>query len=137
MPQELALGVAMLTGLILIVLWLPKAGSMVRFISKPVLVGFLLASPSRSLTSQVEKIMNIKVDTGQWLTDVVEIVKSIPEASAASVVVGVSTMVIPAHHQAVHAEAPRPAPRFVVVGAVYLLDPGGVVLVRSHRGCPP
>ena len=32
MPEELALGVAMLTGLVLIVLWLIRAGSMVRSI---------------------------------------------------------------------------------------------------------
>lgn len=31
LPEELALGVAMLTGLVLIVLWFLKAGSMVRF----------------------------------------------------------------------------------------------------------
>jgi MFS superfamily sulfate permease-like transporter len=48
MPEELALGVAMLTGAVLIVLWLIKAGSMVRFISKSVLVGFWPVSASRS-----------------------------------------------------------------------------------------
>ena len=111
MPTELALGVAMLTGLILIVLWLLKAGSMVRFISKSVLVGFLAGLAIEILTSQVEKIMNINVDTGGWLTDVVEIVKSSPRPPLASVVVGVSTIVILQAHPAVHAEAPRPAPR--------------------------
>ena len=65
MPEELALGVAMLTGVVLIVLWLVKAGSMVRFISKSVLVGFLAGLGIEILTSQVEKIMNISVDTGR------------------------------------------------------------------------
>jgi MFS superfamily sulfate permease-like transporter len=138
MPQELALGVAMLTGLILIVLWLLKAGSMVRFISKPVLVGFLAGLAIEILTSQVEKIMNIKVDTGQWLTDVVEIVKSIPEASAASVVVGVSTMVILSLTKRFTPKLPGPLLALVVVGgAVYLLDPGGVaVLGEIPSGLP-
>lgn len=67
LPEELALGVAMLTGIVLIALGLVRAGSMVRFIS---------------------------VETGQWLTDVGEIVTSIPDASAASVAVGVATIVI-------------------------------------------
>ena len=33
LPEEVALGVAMLTGAVLIVLWLLKAGTMVRYIS--------------------------------------------------------------------------------------------------------
>jgi hypothetical protein len=46
------------------------------------------------LTLQVEKIMNVTVDTDGWITDVAEIVKSIPDASVASVLVGVSTIVL-------------------------------------------
>jgi sulfate permease, SulP family len=138
MPQELALGVAMLTGLILVLLWLVKAGSMVRFISKPVLVGFLAGLAIEILTSQVEKIMNIKVDTGEWATDVVEIVKSIPDASGASVVVGVSTMLILWLTKRFTPKLPGPLLALVVVGgAVYVFDPGGVaVLGEIPSGLP-
>ena len=125
MPEELALGVAMLTGAVLILLWLVKAGSMVRFISKSVLVGFLAGLGIEILTSQVEKIMNISVDTGEWATDVAEIFRSIPEASLASVVVGISTIVILRLTKRSTPKLPGPLIALVVVGgAVYLSEPG-------------
>ena len=127
MPTELALGVAMLTGVILIVLWLLRAGTLVRFISKSVLVGFLAGLGIEILTSQVEKILDISVDTGGWFTDVVEIVKSIPDASVASVVVGVTTIVILRLCQRFIPKLPGPLIALVLVGgAVYLLEPDGV-----------
>ena len=138
MPEELALGVAMLTGAVLVVLWLVKAGSMVRFISKSVLVGFLAGLGIEILTSQVEKIMNISVDTGEWVTDVVEIITSIPEASLASVVVGISTIVILRLTKRYTPKLPGPLIALVVVGgAVYLSEPAGVsVLGEIPSGLP-
>jgi high affinity sulfate transporter 1 len=138
MPEELALGIAMLTGVILILLWLIKAGSMVRFISKSVLVGFLAGLGIEILTSQVEKIMNIKVDTGEWLTDVGEIIQSIPEASLASIVVGVATIVILRLTKRYTPKLPGPLIALVLVGgAVYMLEPAGVsVLGEIPSGLP-
>jgi high affinity sulfate transporter 1 len=138
LPEELALGVAMLTGAVLVVLWFLKAGSMVRFISKSVLVGFLAGLGIEILTSQVEKIMNVEVDTGGWLSDVAEIVQSIPEASAASVVVGVSTIVVLRLTKRYTPRLPGPLLALVLVGgAVYLLEPEGVpVLGEIPSGLP-
>lgn len=138
LPTDLALGVAMLTGAILIVLWLAKAGSMVRFISESVLIGFLAGLGIEILTSQVEKIMNISVDTGEWLTDVWEIVTSIPDASGASVVVGVSTIVILRLSKRFAPKLPGPLIALVLVGgAVYLLEPSDVsVLGDIPSGLP-
>jgi high affinity sulfate transporter 1 len=138
MPEELALGVAMLTGAILIVLWLVKAGSMVRFISKSVLVGFLAGLGIEILTSQIEKIMSISVDTGEWITDVGEIVTSIPDASLASVVVGVSTIVLLRLTKRYTPKLPGPLIALVLVGGVvYLSEPEGVsVLGEIPSGLP-
>jgi MFS superfamily sulfate permease-like transporter len=138
MPEELALGIAMLTGAVLVVLWLVKAGSMVRFISKSVLVGFLAGLGIEILTSQVEKIMNISVDTGEWLTDVGEIVTSIPDASIASVIVGVVTIVILRLTKRYTPKLPGPLIALVLVGgAVYIVEPGGVsVLGEIPSGLP-
>jgi sulfate permease, SulP family len=138
LPEELALGVAMLTGAVLIVLWLVKAGSMVRFISKSVLVGFLAGLGIEILTSQVEKIMNISVDTGEWVTDVGEIVTSIPDASLASVVVGVSTIAILRLTKRYTPKLPGPLIALVLVGGVvYVSEPGGVsVLGDIPSGLP-
>jgi high affinity sulfate transporter 1 len=138
MPEELALGVAMLTGVVLILLWLVKAGSMVRFISKSVLVGFLAGLGIEIMTSQVEKIMNISVDTGEWVTDVGEIVTSIPDASLASVVVGVSTIVILRLTKRYTPRLPGPLIALVLVGGVvYVSEPEGVsVLGEIPSGLP-
>jgi high affinity sulfate transporter 1 len=138
LPEELGLGVAMLTGVVLIVLWLLKAGTLVRFISKSVLVGFLAGLGIEVLTSQVEKIMNISVDTGEWLTDVVDIVKSIPDASMTSVAVGVSTIVILRLTKRFTPRLPGALIALVIVGgAVYLLEPGGVkILGQIPSGLP-
>jgi SulP family sulfate permease len=138
LPEELALGVAMLTGAVLIVLWLLRAGSMVRYISKSVLVGFLAGLGIEILTSQVEKIMGISVDTGEWLTDVGEIVTSIPDASAASVLVGVSTIVLLRLGARYTPKLPSPLIALLLVGgAVYVLEPAGVsVLGEIPSGLP-
>jgi high affinity sulfate transporter 1 len=138
LPEELALGVAMLTGAVLILLWLVKAGSMVRFISKSVLVGFLAGLGIEILTSQVEKIMNISVDTGEWVTDAGEIVTSIPDASLASVVVGVSTIVILRLTKRYTPKLPGPLIALVLVGGVvYVSEPDGVsVLGEIPSGLP-
>jgi high affinity sulfate transporter 1 len=137
-PDELALGVAMLSGVVLIVLWLVKAGSMVRFISKSVLVGFLAGLGIEVLTSQVEKIMNVDVDTGEWLTDVGEIITSIPDASVASIVVGLSTIAILRLTKHFTPKLPGALIALVVVGgAVYMLEPAGVsVLGEIPSGLP-
>ena len=138
LPEELALGAAMLTGLVLIVLWFLKAGSMVRFISKSVLVGFLAGLGIEILTSQVEKILNVNVDTDGWLTDVAEIARSIPEASLASVMVGVSTIVILRLSARYTPKLPGPLIALVLVGGVvYLREPEGVsVLGAIPSGLP-
>lgn len=137
-PTELALGVAMLTGLVLIVLWALRAGSMVRFISKSVLVGFLAGLGIEILTSQIEKIMGVSVDTGGWITDVVELVRSIPDVSVASIVVGVSTIVLLRLLSRFAPKLPGPLIALALVGgAVYLLEPEGVsVLGEIPSGLP-
>jgi sulfate permease, SulP family len=137
-PEELALAVAVLTGAILLVLWAARAGAFVRFISKSVMVGFLAGLGIEILTSQIEKILAIRVETGRWLTDVVEIVRQVPEASGASVAVGVSTVVIVRLVRRFAPVLPGPLVALVLVGgAVAVLEPEGVrVLGDIPSGLP-
>jgi MFS superfamily sulfate permease-like transporter len=136
---ELALGVALLTGAILILLWALRAGSFVRFISKSVLVGFLAGLGIDILTSQVEKMLNLHVDTGAWLTDVAEIVQKIPDASLASVAVGVATILIVRICGRLLPSVPGPLVALVIVGGlVAATDPGGVATLGDvPAGLPP
>jgi high affinity sulfate transporter 1 len=129
-PEELALALALLTGVILIGLWAVRAGSFVRFISKSVLVGFLAGLGIEILTSQVEKILNVEVSTGEWITDVIDIVEQIPDASWASVVVGVGTIVILRLCGRFAPKLPAPLIALVLVGgAVAVFTPEGVELL--------
>ena len=129
-PADLALAVALLSGVFLLVLWAVRAGAFVRFISKPVLVGFLAGLGIEILTSQVEKMLNVSVDTGKWFTDVVKIVEKLPDASLASVAVGVSTIAIVRLCRRFVPRVPGPLVALVVVGGVVALtDPGGVTLL--------
>ena len=129
-PEELALAVALMTGVILVALWLLRAGAMVRFISKSVLVGFLAGLGIEILTSQIEKMMNVSVDTDGWVTDVLELVTSIPDASVPSVVVGVTTIVIVRLSGRFAPSLPGPLIALVVVGgAVALVEPGSVAVL--------
>jgi MFS superfamily sulfate permease-like transporter len=82
--------------------------------------------------------MNISVDTGEWITDVGEIITSIPDASLASVVVGVATIVILRLTKRYTPTLPGPLIALGLVGgAVYVLEPGGVsVLGEIPSGLP-
>jgi sulfate permease, SulP family len=91
---EAALAVALLTGLLLLVGWLVGLGRLVRFLSHAVLVGFIAGLAVEILTSQVRRIMAIDVDAEGWIAEVVEMVAAVPDASPASVAVGVATIVI-------------------------------------------
>lgn len=82
------------------------------------------------LTSQVEKIMNVSVETDGWVTDVWELVKSVPDASVASVVVGVSTIAIVRVARRLAPTLPGPLIALVLVGgAVAVFEPEGVDLL--------
>jgi sulfate permease, SulP family len=91
---DAALAVALLTGLLLVVGWLLGLGRLVRFLSHAVLVGFIAGLAVEILTSQVRRILAIDVEAEGWITEVVEMVGAIPDASLASVAVGGATIVI-------------------------------------------
>ena len=82
--------------------------------------------------------MNVDVDTGEWLTDVGEIITSIPDASVASVVVGLSTIAILRLTKRFAPKLPGALIALVVVGGVvYILEPAGVsVLGEIPSGLP-
>lgn len=129
-PTELAIGLSLLVGLVLLLAWLFQAGSVVRFLSKAVLVGFIAGLAIEVLTSQIRKIMNVKVEADTWIAEVWGLVKAIPEASAASVAVGVSTIVLVRLVKRISPRLPAALIALVIVGvAVALFEPAGVALL--------
>jgi sulfate permease, SulP family len=135
---EAALGVAVLTGAFLLVGWVLRLGKLVRFISKAVLVGFIAGLGVEILTSQVKKILAVEVEADGWVEEVVGIVTSLPEASIASVVVGVSTIVLVVLLRRLAPRAPGALVALVLVGgAVAWFEPAGVaVLGDVESGLP-
>jgi sulfate permease, SulP family len=137
-PTTAALGVALLTGVFLLVGWLLRFGKLVRFISKAVLVGFIAGLGVEILTSQVKKILAVEVEADGWVQEVVGIIGALPEASIASIVVGVTTIVGVVVIRRYAPRAPGALIALVLVGgAVAWLDPAGVaVLGEVPSGLP-
>jgi sulfate permease, SulP family len=129
-PAELASATALCVGLTLLVFWALRLGSLVRFVSKAVLVGFIAGLGIEVLTSQVRKMMAVSVEAERWPSEVVELVRSIPEASAASVAVGLGTIV---GLRVLRRVAPRIPGALVVLTAatvlVAVLEPAGVAVL--------
>lgn len=129
-PTVAALGAALLTGLLLLVAWLLRLGGLVRFLSHAVLVGFIAGLGIEILTSQVRRILAVDVDAEGWVREVVGLVAALPEASTASVAVGVGTIVIVRGLGRVAPRAPGSLIALLVVGgAVAWLRPDGVAVL--------
>jgi sulfate permease, SulP family len=136
---DAALGAALLTAAFLFLAWLLRLGRLVRFLSEAVLVGFIAGLAVEILTSQTEKILAVEVDAAGWAREVIAIIGAIPEASVASVVVGLSTIVIVRLFRRYAPKAPGALVALVVVGgAVAILDPADVALIGEvDAGLPP
>jgi MFS superfamily sulfate permease-like transporter len=137
-PTIAALGAALLTGLLLLTAWLLQLGGLVRFLSHAVLVGFIAGLGIEVLTSQVRRIMAVEVDAEGWVREVIALVAAVPEASSASIVVGLSTIAVVRVLRRVGPRAPGSLIALVVVGgAVAWLEPDGVeVLGPVPAGLP-
>jgi sulfate permease, SulP family len=137
-PTTAALGVSLLTGLFLLLAWLLRLGGLVRFLSHAVLVGFIAGLGVEILTSQVRKILAVDVDAEGWVREVLALAAALPEASAASIAVGVGTIAIVRTLKRLAPRAPGSLIALVVVGAmVAWLQPAGVeVLGPVPAGLP-
>jgi sulfate permease, SulP family len=129
-PVTGALGVALLTGVLLVAVWLLRLGGLARFLSHAVLVGFIAGLAVEILTSQVRKMLAVEVHAEGWLREVLGLVGALPRASAASVAVGVGTIVIVRLLKRVAPRAPGSLlALFVVGGLVAWLAPDDVAVL--------
>lgn len=134
-----ALGAALLTGLLLLLAWFLQLGGLVRFLSHAVLVGFIAGLGVEILTSQVRRILALEVHAEGWVREVIALVGALPEASVASTMVGVTTIVIIRVLSRLAPRVPGSLVALLVVGgAVAWLQPEGVaVLGPVPAGLPP
>jgi sulfate permease, SulP family len=129
-PVTAALGVAMLTGLLLVLAWVLRLGGLARYLSHAVLVGFIAGLAVEILTSQVRKILAVEVHAEGWLREVAGIVGALPRASVASIAVGAGTIAIVRLLRRVAPRAPGSLVALVVVsGLVAWAGPGDVAVL--------
>ena len=85
---------ALLVGAILVVASLLRLGFIANFISEPVLVGFKAGIGLVIVLDQVPKILGIHFAKGSFLHNIFATVKSVPQASLATVAVGIVMIVV-------------------------------------------
>jgi sulfate permease, SulP family len=129
-PREVAWATALCVGVTLLAFWALQLGSLVRFVSKAVLVGFIAGLGIEVLTSQVRKMMAVTVEAERWPSEVVELIRSIPDASGASVAIGLGTVVA---LRVLRRLAPRVPGALVVLAVATVLvavfEPSGVAVL--------
>ena len=138
-PADAALGVALLTGVFLLFAWALRLGALVRFLSKAVLTGFIAGLAIEILTSQVHTILAVDIDGQSWLAEAVELVLALPQASWASVAIGVGTILSVRLLGRLTPQVPAALVALAGFGAlVAWLEPEGVeVLGEAAAGLQP
>jgi sulfate permease, SulP family len=129
-PLALATATALLTGVFLIGFWALRLGTLVRYLSKSVLIGFIGGLALEVLLSQISKILAIRPEAEGWFLEVWELVTSLPDASLSSVVIGVVTIVSLRLLRRWVPKVPAALVVLVVMTAlVAIMEPGGVAML--------
>jgi len=106
----------LLTGVILVVAGLLRLGFVANFISEPVLVGFKAGIGIVIVVDQLPKLLGIHFEKGGFFQNLWSILQGIPDASMATVAVGVLTVLL---LMAMEHFTPRaPAPLLAVAGGI-------------------
>ena len=106
----------LMVGLVLLAASLLKLGAIANFISDPVLTGFKIGLGLAIVTDQAPKILGLHYDKASFGRNVVSLVRHLPEASMATVVVGAVSLAL---IFLVKDLWPRlPAPLFAVIGGI-------------------
>lgn len=137
-PIAVATAMSLLVGVFLVGFAVLRLGSVVRFLSKSVLIGFIAGLALEVLVSQIAKIMAVEVDEELWFLKVWDLIRDVPDASVPSVAIGVGTIVA---LRVIKRISPRLPGALLVLAAmtvlVAVLQPAGVsVLGDLPSGLP-
>ncbi len=131
----------LLVGAILVLGSLLRLGAIANLISEPVLVGFKAGIGLVIVLDQVPKILGTHIVKGSFLHNVIAIAKGIPDASFATVAVGIVMIALLVGFERFFPRVPAPlvAVAAGILGARFLgLQLHGVELVgRIPQGLPP
>jgi SulP family sulfate permease len=140
--QALALSamLALLVGAILIVAGLIRLGFLAEFLSRPVLLGYIMGVALTVISSQLEKIFGFKVDGSDFFTITWRIITHLGDTQVLTLVLGVGLIVVSV---ALQRFAPRVPAALVVlvlgtaISAVFDLRSHGVdVIGHVPAGLP-
>lgn len=113
---------ALLVGAMLVLASVLRLGFVANFISEPVLIGFKAGIGTVIVLDQVPKLLGAHIPKGTFAQNVMNTIRSIPEAKLATLAVGITMIVILV---ALHRFAPKlPAPLIAVaagIGGAYFL----------------
>ena len=84
----LSAGLALVTGLILIVAGIGRLGFVAEFLAKPVLAGYVVGLGMVIAVGQVPALLGLSIDADGFFTKAAEIVLHLSDAQAWTVVVG-------------------------------------------------
>ena len=130
----------LMVGAILLAASLLRLGFVANFISEPVLVGFKAGIGIVIVVDQFPKILGVHFPRGSFLHNVVSVIRGIPEASPATVVLGIVMILLlmGLERWVPRAPAPLVAVAAGIIGAGFLqLQAHGVELVgQIPKGLP-
>jgi sulfate permease, SulP family len=130
----LAAALALLVGVTAILARIAKLGFITDFLSKPILVGYILGATLIVIGSQLGKMFGIKLESDQFFRQVIELLSRLDEAHMLTVLLGVVFMAALILMRRVNRALPGPL--IVVVAAIILstvfdLEAKGVAVVGA------
>jgi SulP family sulfate permease len=89
---ELAALTAMLVGVLSLLARVARLGFITDFLSKPILVGYILGATLIVIASQLGKMFGIKLQSDEFFRQIFELIRRLGEAHSLTVVIGVVCM---------------------------------------------
>jgi SulP family sulfate permease len=128
----LAAMTAILVGVMALLARVAKLGFITDFLSKPILVGYILGATLIVIGSQLGKMFGIKLESDQFFQQVVELISRLDETDLLTFVIGVICMAALLIMRRISRTLPGPliiVVLAIIVSAVFDLEARGVAVV--------
>ncbi len=138
----LAAGLALVTGIVLILGGLARLGFISRYLSRPLLTGYVAGSAIVMIVSQLDSLLGISLEAqDDTLAELTETIQRLPETDTTTLIVGLATMAVVLIVRRI--DRRLPAYLFAVLAAIAasaalgLADQGVAVVGEIPAGLPP
>ncbi len=139
---SLAAGLALVTGVVLVLGGLARLGFISRYLSRPLLTGYVAGSAIVMIVSQVDSLLGVSlVAQDDTLAELAETIRRLPEADTTTLLVGLATIAIVLIVRRVDRRLPAYLAAVLVAIAISvaldLADLGVPVVGAIPAGLPP